>query len=68
MESLISTGPRNLELVQKNYIRKELKINNSDQSQNTGIRQKYKTNKENRRVQPRKGQKGYYNNGNNNIR
>jgi hypothetical protein len=33
----------------KNYTRKEPKINYSDQNQNTGIRQKYKTNKEDRR-------------------
>jgi hypothetical protein len=52
----------------KNYTRKEPKINNSDQGQNTGIRQEYKTNKENRRVQPRKGQKEYYNNGDDNVR
>jgi hypothetical protein len=44
----------------KNYTMKEPKINDSDQDQNTGIRQKNKTNKENRRIQPRKGHKKHY--------
>jgi hypothetical protein len=35
----------------KNYTRKEPKINDSDQGQDTGIRQEYKTNKEDKRVQ-----------------
>jgi hypothetical protein len=52
----------------KNYTREEPKINYSDQGQNTGIRQKYKINKENRRVQPKKGQKKHYNNRNDNMR
>jgi hypothetical protein len=52
----------------KNYTRKEPKINNSDQGQNIGIRQEYKTNKENRRVQPKKGQKKHHNNGDDNVR
>jgi hypothetical protein len=52
----------------KNYTRKEPKINNSDQGWNIGIRQKNKTTKEDRRMQPRKGQKKYYNNRNDNMR
>jgi hypothetical protein len=39
-EVSILTEPKNSKLMQKNYIRKELKINDSDQGQNTGIRQK----------------------------
>jgi hypothetical protein len=52
----------------KNYTRKEPKINSSDQGQNTGIKQENRTTKENKRVQPRKGQKEYYNNGDDNVR
>jgi hypothetical protein len=52
----------------KNYTKKEPKINNSDQGWDTGIRQENRTTKENRRVQPRKGQKKYYNNRDDNVR
>jgi hypothetical protein len=52
----------------KNYTRKEPKINDSDQGWNTGIRQENRTTKEDRRVQPKKGQKKYYNNGDDNVR
>jgi hypothetical protein len=52
----------------KNYTSKEPKINNSDQGWNTGIRQENKTTKEDRRVQPRKGQKEYYINRDDNVR
>jgi hypothetical protein len=52
----------------KNYTRKEPKINDSDQGQNTAIRQENKTNKEDRRVQPRKGQKKHYINRDDNVR
>jgi hypothetical protein len=51
----------------KNYIRKEPNIDDLDQGQNTRIRQENKTTKENRRVQPRKGQKEYYINRNDNV-
>jgi hypothetical protein len=50
----------------KNYIREKSNINNLDQSQNTGIRQENKTTKENRRMQPKKGQKEHYINKNDN--
>jgi hypothetical protein len=52
----------------KNYTRKEPKIKDSDQGRDTGMRQEYKTNKEDRRVQPRKGQKKHYNNRDDNVR
>jgi hypothetical protein len=52
----------------KNYTRKGPKINNSDQGWDTGIRQENKTTKEDRRVQPRKGQKEHYNNRDDNVR
>jgi hypothetical protein len=52
----------------KNYTRREPKFNNSDQGRDTGIRQENRTTKEDRRLQPRKGQKEYYNNGDDNVR
>jgi hypothetical protein len=52
----------------KNYTRKEPKINDSDQGWDTRIRQENRTTKEDRRVQPRKGQKEHYNNGDENVR
>jgi hypothetical protein len=52
----------------KNYIRKEPEINNSDQGWNIGIRQENRTTKEDRRVQPRKGQKKHYINRDDNVR
>jgi hypothetical protein len=52
----------------KNYIRKEPKTNNSDQGQNTGIRQENRTTKEDRRIQPKKGQKEHYINRDDNVR
>jgi hypothetical protein len=55
-------------IIAKNYTREESEINDSDQGWDTGIRQENKTTKEDRRMQPRKGQKEYYNNGNDNIR
>jgi hypothetical protein len=51
----------------KNYTREEPKINNLDQGRNIGIRQEYMTNKENKRVQPKK-QKKHYINRNDNIK
>jgi hypothetical protein len=67
-EAPISTRLKNLKSAQKNYTKKEPKINNSDHGRNTRIRQENKTTKENRRMQPRKGQKEYYNNRNDNVR
>jgi hypothetical protein len=52
----------------KNYTKKEPKINNLDQSWNIRIKQENRTTKENKRVQPRKEQKKYYNNRNNNVK
>jgi hypothetical protein len=52
----------------KNYTRKESEINNLDQGWNTRIRQENRTTKENKRMQPRKKQKEYYINRDDNVR
>jgi hypothetical protein len=52
----------------KNYTRKKPKINDLDQGWNTGIRQENRTTKEDRRVQPKKEQKKYYINRDDNMR
>jgi hypothetical protein len=67
-EAPISTGPRNLESARKITSGRNLRSTIQTKGWNTGIRQENRTTKENRRVQPKKGQKEHYNNGDDNIR
>jgi hypothetical protein len=66
--SCVSTGPRNLELTREITPEKRIRSINWTRIGISGLNKKNRTIKEKRRVQPKKGQKEYYINRNDNIK